>query len=123
MFGRRFRSESSRAQEGNERLTALLHEWRGIEPRPDFETTVWRRIHTASAPEQRRFPVVTTLREWFVPRPAWVNAMTAAAGVAVGVGLAFYAPAAHDGGQAAAPLLHAQTLAGSYIMMVTGETR
>ena len=123
MFGRRFRWEGGKVQEGDERLSALLEQWKGLEPRANFEAAVWRRIRTASAPEQRRLPLVITLRDWFVPRPAWASAMAAAAGIVVGVGLAFSTPAARDGRQADEPLLHSQTLAGSYLTMMTGGTR
>lgn len=123
MFGRRFRSESRKAQEGDERLSMLLREWKGATSPPNFEAAVWRRIRIASAPEQRRLRLVTTLREWLVPRPAWANTMAAAAGIVVGVGLAFSTPVAHGGRSAAEPLLDSQTLAGSYLAMVTGETR
>ena len=123
MFGRHFRSESSKAQEGDARLSALLSEWKGAEPPANFEAAVWRRIRAASAPEQQRLSVATTLCEWFVPRFAWVNTVAAAAGIVVGVGLAFSTPGARDNRQANEPLLRAQTLAGSYLAMVTGETR
>lgn len=122
MFGRRFRSKSRNEQEGNERLTALLHEWKDIEPQAGFEAKVWSRIRAVSMPEQRRFNVATTL-EWFTPHPVWVNALAVAAGIAVGVGLAFSTPAMHDNRQTDEPLLHSQTLAGSYLAMAAGGTR
>lgn len=123
MFGTRLRSESSKTQEGDERLRALLRAWKGVEPQASFETAVWRRIRAVSAAEQSRLSAAAAWREWFVPRPAWVNAVAAAAGVVVGVGLAFSTPAVRDGSRGDAPLLHSQTLAGSYLTVVTGGTR
>ena len=123
MFGKRYRLGSSEARVGDERLSALLQGWKGLETHLNFEAAVWRRIRAAAVSEPRAFPAVTTLRDWFVPRSAWVNAMAAAAGIFVGVGLAFFALAARDGRHANEPLLQARTLAGSYITMVTGGTR
>lgn len=117
--------EAAQAKKGPDdvRLGDLLRKWHSIEPKANFETAVWRGIHTATAPGQRRFPALTTLRDWFAPRPAWVNAMAVAAGIVVGVGLAFSTPTVGDGRQADEPLLHSQTMAGSYLALVTGETR
>ena len=123
MFGKHYRLGSSEAQAGDKRLSALLQGWKGLETHLSFEAAVWRRLRAASAPEQRAIPAVTTLRDWFVPRSAWVNAAAVAAGILVGVGLAFFAPAARGGRHANEPLLHAQTLAGSYLTMVTGGPR
>jgi hypothetical protein len=122
MFGRRFRSESRETLESNERLSALLHEWKDIEPQANFEAAVWRRIRAVSTPEQRRFTTATTL-EWFTPHPVWVNAMAVAAGIAVGVGLAFSTPAMRDIHQTDETLLRSQTLAGSYLAMLAEGTR
>ncbi len=123
MFERHLRPESGKTQEGDERLAALLQEWKGVEPQSNFESCVWRRIRAASALEQRPLPALTVLRDWFVPRTAWANAMAAAAGIIVGVGLALSTPAMRDGHQTNEPLLHSQTLTGSYLTMVTGGTR
>ena len=123
MFGRRFSLGSNTAQPDDGRLSALLDQWKSIEPQANFEAVVWRRIRAASAPEQQPLPVAIILRDWFVPRSAWVNAAAVAAGILVGVGLAFFAPAARGGRHANEPLLHAQTLAGSYLTMVTGGPR
>lgn len=123
MFGKRSNLESSEVQADDRRLSALLREWKGIEPHANFEASVWRRIHAVSVPEQRHLSVITTLGEWFVPRTAWVNAVAVAAGIAVGVGMAVFTSVTRDGRQADEPLLSAQTLAGSYLAMTTGERR
>ncbi len=123
MFAGRFNLGDGRARAGDERLSALLREWKGWEPSSGFEVAVWRRIRSASVPEQRRLPVIELLREWFVPRPVWANALAAAAGIAIGIGLAFSIPGARDRRQNDLPLLSSQTLSGSYLAMVTGGTR
>ena len=123
MFRRQLRSEDSKDAASDTRLTTLLHQWKDVSPKADFDETVWRRIHLASAPEERRFSIVTILHEWVVSPSAWVNAMAAAAGIIVAVGLALGAPAARVGRQSGEPLLYPQTVTGSYLVMVTGETR
>jgi hypothetical protein len=79
-------SESGKGPAGDERLSTLLHEWKGIEPQADFEAVVWRRIRAYRVADRgcRRF--VETWREWLAPLPAWVNVAAAAAGIVVGGG-------------------------------------
>lgn len=123
MFGGRSGADKGKGHEGDERLTALLHEWRGVEPQANFEAAVWRRIRAVPTPEQRRLSMGEAWREWFGPRLVWVNAIAAAAGVVIGVGLAFSGTGLRDDRHANEPLLHSETLAGSYLAMMTGETR
>ncbi len=120
MFEGRFKLGNGRAQAGDKRLVELLREWKGVTPSAGFEAAVWRRIRSASEPEQRHQPVITLLREWFVPRPAWVNTLAAAAGIVIGIGLAFSNPGARDQRQGGQPLLRSQTLSGAYLAMVSG---
>lgn len=107
----------------DERLSSLLREWKGVEPRPSFEATVWRRIRAASAPESHALSGLWLLREWCTPRMAWVGAMTVALSILTGVGAGFSTPRTHHAREAADPLLHPQTLAGSYLTMVAGDTQ
>lgn len=110
-------------QQLDERLHSLLHEWRGIEPSANFETEVWKRIHAASVTEQQDTPSSITPRKAVVLRLAWANAIAAAAGLVIGIGLAVATSATHDGSHADEALLHSQTLTGSYLTMVAGVTR
>lgn len=123
MFGGRSRTEDEKGQGGDERLSALLHEWKDVEPPVGFEAAVWQRIRAVPTPEQRRLSLRDAWREWFGPRPVWVNAVAAAAGIIIGVGLAFSGAVLRDGRHADDRLLHSETLAGSYLTMVTGENR
>ena len=116
-------SQSSKTTEGDERMSALLHEWRAIEPRDNFEAAVWRRVRTASLPEPVGASVSGILRDWLLPRTVWVSAVAAAAAILVGTWAGLSVPAAGIGGRAVEPLLHPQTLAGSYLTMVTGGAR
>ena len=120
MHGERFGPDNG---DGDKRLTALLREWKTVEPEPAFEAAVWRRIRAQSAPPSRH-TALSNLRAWLELRPVWANAIAAAAGILAGVGLAFFAPASGGERRTGDPLLHSETtLAGSYIAMATGEAR
>jgi len=45
MFRRCFRPEESNTSDGGERLSALLGEWKYIQPQANFEAPVRMRIH------------------------------------------------------------------------------
>ena len=120
MLGRHFRSESGKAQGSDERLSALLQKWKSPEPSADFESAVWQGIREASATEEGRLSLVTTLREWLVPCPAWVNVLAAAAGLVVGLQLAFATPVEPSRHTIDVTLPHSQTLASAYLATVTG---
>ena len=123
MSGNRFRSESGKEPAGDERLSVLLQQWKSVEPQADFEAAVWHRIRADRAVDRGSRRFVETWREWLAPLPAWVNVAAAAAGIVVGIGMGFSTPAAPGGRQADEPLLHSQTLAGSYLAMATGRTQ
>ena len=117
MFGRHKIDEETRA--ADERLGALLRRWDGIEPRTNFEASVWRRIHSAPATEARGFqPGV--LRGLVAPPMVWANAALVAVAILAGVWAGTARPRES---RAVDPLLYAETLAGSYLNMVTGGTQ
>ena len=122
MFGRGARSEDGAPRDGDERLSALLRQWKGTEPTAAFKAAVWRRIRTASAQETYALPEITLRPRWSVLRAAWANAATVAAGIVIGVGLALFAPA-REGGRTHEPLVQSHTLAGAYVALVTGGNR
>jgi hypothetical protein len=123
MLGNHFRSESGKGPARDERLSALLQQWKSVEPQADFEAAVWRRIRADRVADRGRRRFVESWREWLAPLPAWVNVAAAAAGIVVGIGMGFSMAAAPGGRQADEPLLHPQTLAGSYLTMATGRTQ
>jgi hypothetical protein len=123
MLGNRFRSESGKQPSGDERLSVLLQQWNSVEPKANFESAVWQRIRATRSADRGRRRILEAWREGIVPLPAWVNVAAAAAGIVVGVGMGFSTPAAPGGRQADEPLLHSQTLAGSYLAMATGRTQ
>jgi len=95
--------------------------WRGLEPRTDFEAGVWQRIHAAvPTPETGGISLTGMLQGWILPHPALVTAL--AASVAVVVGVWTGVPQTGRASRSVVyPLLHAQTLAGAYLAMSSGE--
>ena len=122
MFGNGYSSEKARQEGCNLRLRAVLQAWPTPEPRIGFEATVWRRIHPAAA-GTRPIPERSHVLGWLAYRSAWVNALAAAAGIAVGVGLAVAGSGDQAGRRGHDALLHPQTLAGSYLTLVNGGAR
>ena len=110
--------------ENDKELRNQLRQWRGIEPRADFEAAVWRRIATTNAvatPEQSWFAF---WRAWLDMQPAWASAAAVLVGILVGVGSAItLAQPSYDRLAISAPALHGQTLAGTYLAMTSGGTR
>lgn len=123
MFGVKLRSKHSLAHPADPRLKAVLQQWPAVEPRADFESCVWRRIRAAAAAESTAPGLWVIVRGWLSAEPAWVPAMAATAGLLVGVALALSGPQPRTGPYSTAPLLHAQTLTGAYLTMVSGGAR
>jgi hypothetical protein len=98
----------------DEHLTALLQEWQGIKPGANFEAEVWAKIRHTSQPH---------IRERVRPSSAWANALAMAAGLVLGVGLAFTAPSTHERTHGDSSLLQTHTLTGSYLALAAGGIR
>jgi len=120
MFRKRYAIEDEVSQAGNERLSMLLRQWSGIEARPDFASSVWRRIRTSAGQESPGFELGAMLQALFAPPYAWVNALLVAGAILVGV---WAGTSGSDVRQPSLSLLHSQTVAGSYLAMATGESR
>lgn len=106
-------------QTEDKRLSALLREWQELAPAAGFEAAVWRRIRTAGTGTPQVLCAAAMTRKGFGMRAAWVNGLAAAAGILVGMGAAFLLPAAYEARPASDALLRPQTLAGSYLALVT----
>ncbi len=122
MFGRRSKIGQDGGNARDERLRALLHEWKGVEPQPDFEAAVWRRIR-ASTVETRGTLRAVFLREWSLSHPVWSTALAAAVAIAVGGLAGVSTSTAASRHYAFTPFLHSHTLTGSYLALATGEIR
>jgi negative regulator of sigma E activity len=105
----------------DDQLRTRLREWRGLEPRADFEAEVWRRVAASAVPGVEWF---VALREWFGVRPLLANAAAVLLAVAVGIGsLLAVAQPQREVFTMNLPTLHGQTLAGNYLAMTSGGMR
>ncbi len=116
-----FRSQSGNVSVDDERLSAFLMQWKGVEPKIDFEAAVWCRIRASQSVGHRQWGHVRAWSAGFAPFPAW--AYTVAAGIVLGIGLGIASPGVRGGRETDNPLLHSRTLTGSYLAMTTGRTR
>jgi len=109
--------------QNDDKLRALLRQWRDIEPPGNFEANVWRQIRTAAAERPARVSLIETIGR-LLWQPAW--SVTAAVAVALAVGVwggVASAPRHTDTSKAELQFLASGTLAGSYLQMGGKETR
>jgi hypothetical protein len=107
----------------DERLDALLREWKSPTPSPHFEAAVWRRIRSTPATEPFGDTMLTLIKDWLLPQPAWVPVMALVVAVVLGAWAGSWQAWSGRHDLAHEPLLQARTLAGSYLAMNRGETR
>ncbi len=123
MVGDRYKSKIDKTAEDDARLSALLRQWEGVEPRDDFDAAVWRKIRMGLPTEFRRAPRSGRLLRWVPARLAGTTAIAAAAAVVVGVGMGFLSQRTVPMRPASHPLLQSRTVAGAYLSAITGEFR
>lgn len=99
-----------------ESLGTIFKSWTAPDPAPDFQAAVWRRIGMIGLSEPRTgwFPV--QFNHWV---PKAVAALFVGALVGAGIGRALPSGAAGEYPDAA--LLHPRTVAGSYLLLLTGD--
>src|ERR1041384_7965672 len=98
--------------ENDDKLRALLRQWRDIEPRGNFEANVWRQIRPAAAEQRERGSLLEGMGR-LLWRPAWSVAAAVTVAVVVGVwGGVASAPRQTDASKAELQFLAAGTLAG-----------
>ena len=107
----------------DDKLRALLQQWRDIEPKGNFEANVWRQIRTAAAEHPERVSLIEAMGR-LLWQPGWSMAAALLVAVMVGVwgGVTFRSPRM-DTTRAELQFLAPGTLAGSYLQMGTKETR
>lgn len=107
----------------DDKLSALLKQWRDIEPRGNFEANVWRRIRMAAAQDApERLSLVEAIGR-LLWRPAWSVAAAVVMALVVGVWTGIATGPRRDTSQAELRFLAPGTLAGSYLEMGTKESR
>ena len=109
--------------QNDDKLKALLKQWRDIEPKGNFEANVWRQIRVSDAERAERVSLVEAIGR-LLWQPGWSMAVALLVAVAVGVwgGVASMSPRT-DTTKAELQFLAPGTLAGSYLQMETKETR
>ena len=109
--------------ENDDKLRALLKQWRDIEPRGNFQANVWRRIRMSAAEDApERLSLIEAMGR-LLWRPAWSVAAAVAMALAVGVWSGIATGPRWDTSRAELRFLAPGTLAGSYLEMGTKESR
>lgn len=110
-------------KENDEKLSALLKQWRDIEPHANFEANVWRRIRVAAAPVVDPINWIDAIGR-LLWRPAWsvVAAVVVALIIGVWGGIASV-PRQTVGPTAELRFLSSDTLAGGYAQMTSRATQ
>src|ERR1700722_4019438 len=110
-------------KEDDEKLSALLKQWRDIEPPADFEANVWRQIRVAAAPAVDTVNWIDLIGQ-LLWRPAWSVLAAVVVALVVGVwgGIASVSRQI-DRPTAELRFLSSGTLAGGYAQMPSKEAR
>ena len=106
-----------------DKLSALLKQWRPIEPPASFETDVWRRLRLAQTAAPTPVSLVDLLRQLW-QRPALAISAAAMVSVLIGVSAGLLTasrpvPSARSEMQ----FLSAGTLAGGYVQLAVERGR
>ena len=113
MLGKTRGSDRGGAGARDERLSALLSQWRAVEPGPGFEAAVWRRIR--AVPAAQPAGLWDRWLDWFLPHPVWAGAAAASVAMAIGLLAGLATPGhARAGGHETHALLQPGTLMGAY---------
>jgi hypothetical protein len=108
--------------QNDDRLRALLKQWRDIEPTGNFEANVWRRIRVATDKRPERMSLMEAVGR-LLWQPAWSVAIALFVAAIVGVwgGVASTSRPA-DTSRAELQFLAPGTLAGSYLQGAAKES-
>jgi hypothetical protein len=109
--------------QNDDKLSALLKQWRDVEPPTNFEANVWRQIRVAAAPAVETVNWIDLIGR-LLWQPAWsvVAAMVVALIVGVWGGIASV-PRQTNTPTAELQFLSSGTLAGGYAQMLSKEGR
>ena len=109
--------------QNDDKLRALLRQWRDIEPRGNFEANVWRQIRTASAERREGISLVEAIGR-LLWQPAWSVAAALVVALVIGVSSGIAVNSRHaDTSRAELQFLASGTLAGSYLEMGGKQSR
>ena len=110
-------------KQSDDKLSALLKQWRDIEPPGNFEANVWRQIRTAAEPAVETVNWIDVIGR-LLWQPAWsvVAAMVVAVVVGVWGGIASV-PQLINGPGTELRFLSSGTLVGSYAQMASKKAQ
>ena len=109
--------------QNDDRLRALLRQWRDIEPPGNFEANVWRRIRVAEAERPERVSLLDAIGR-LLWHPAWSVAAALFVAVLVGVwGGVASTSRPTDTSRAELQFMAPGTLAGSYLQNAAKDVR
>ena len=107
----------------DDKLKALLKQWRDVEPPANFEANVWRQIRANATQPTERINLIELIGR-LLWQPAWSMAAALVVAAIVGIwGGVASAPRHQDTSKAELQFLSPGTLAGSYLQMAGKETR
>jgi hypothetical protein len=108
--------------QNDDKLRALLKQWRDIEPPGNFEANVWRQIRLAADKRPARVGLIEAMGR-LLWRPAWSVAAALLVAALVGVwGGVASTPRQTDTSRAELQFLGPGTLAGSYLQSAPKES-
>lgn len=110
--------------QNNDKFNCLLKQWRDIEPKANFETSVWRRIRLAKTTEPTRVGLLELLRQQWRWKPAAVLALVMVASAILGstAGL-LTIPKTGNAALQEMEFLSPNTLAGGYLKVIRKDMR
>jgi hypothetical protein len=110
--------------EHDEKLSALLKQWRDIEPRANFEANVRRRIRLAETEEPERVSVIELLLRNWLYKPAMSIAAAVAVSLILGSSLGVLtSPRSASVAPRELGFLSTGTLAGGYLRAAAEHAR
>jgi hypothetical protein len=109
--------------QNDDKLRALLKQWRDIEPSGNFEANVWRRIRVTADRRPERISLIDAIG-WLLWQPVWSVAVALFLAVLVGAwgGIASTSRPA-DTSLVELQFMARGTLAGSYLQGTAKESR
>ncbi len=110
--------------QNDDKLRALLKQWRDIEPPGNFEDNVWRRIRLAEAEKPERVSVIELLARNWLYKPAMSIAAAVAVSLILGSSLGVLtAPKSASAAPRELRFLSTGTLAGGYLRAAAERAR
>jgi hypothetical protein len=105
-------------QPNDRELAELLQCWKAVEPKDTLEDEVLRRI--CSEQRTAESSALCLFIESFLPQPGWMTALAASVAIILGIWAGISIPVTGGDNPDATPLLQPNSLAHSYLSLLTG---